>query len=1040
MLLFSDLHLSPRTYDTCMKVLRRVHREAKQRQVPVGFLGDFFDKVHSQGTLPVNILNELMRFFEKEWSVPMIMIPGNHDYFDAAETEHGLTPFSYASEHIIVLDNPVVINRQLWVPWRRSPETIGKILRENSDIDVIFGHFDIVGFKMSKTQVSAEGVSVTDFPVGIPVYSGHYHTPQQHGTIRYLGSPYQLTLSEAEDKKALIVLDALHTVSERIPIDIGSHQYKWTSNELLARAHELRADDRVSVIDDGQSSIKVCVQQLQDKNVIISVKRTNKPVETRISGTQNMTPVDLMEEYAKLHGIDTQAPAWLLFSERLALIGTTMSRARPDMRPLKMLLKGFGPFVGPLTMSLEGHGLTLVSGESEGDKALSNGAGKSLATAGAWLWCLTGMTDGRPALPFGCGSIINEEVGKATVVASGTVNGLAWEIERSMAKKKHHLKLVIGGENKTRATLNGTQHVIASELFGLDAGGRELFTWLVRNCVWSQHVVTRWLDASDTAAKAEIHTLANVKVWSEIHTWAKLNLKTTTTDFNQYTVQKKHHHSIYEHAITQHARSLRMATEWSCTQTKKIDRHRDDVERARTAHERGIQTLGEEPEYISDEELNTAEDALVDAKVVLANMRTHELELGRNLPREWLEIDYDAKERWLRQQPEANVPYHETRKQHCEAAKRARQVQRDAACREFEKFKSEGTCSACNRAFDKDDLGEAADHLRGLQENVEEKKTACQAANNDLTVAKQQYTQSVKQDNTNNQCREYIDKGRSLRKLKTNIQKAAGQLVTHQLGVSRLRKIIGKKKQQYALYSTTKELCDELKATLDSMERTLLRYHQEQCPYDISDDDVRSKKHELEKTKSEQDVAAIKVGRWSSILRWSGPRGIQTYALEYTVKKLARLTTEWLQRLFSTDTCVATIKLNVFFDEKERLQRFIEYKDHYGVLSGGQWRRAQLAAFMAWRETNNFPLLIMDEPCTSMDIQGIHAVQGTLRDWCEKDERRTCFFISHEPEQHRDKSMYHNHTRILHKRGRSTMATDQAPAKRPKKRNQVGQT
>ena len=237
MLLFSDLHLSPRTYDTCMQVLRRVHSEAVQRNVTVGFLGDFFDKVHSQGTLPVNILNELMRFFETEWSVPMVMIPGNHDYFDAAETEHGLTPFAYASRHIRVLDEPAVIDRQLWVPWRRSPEKIAAILREHDDVDVIFGHFDIIGFKMSQTRLSTEGVQVSDFPADIPVYSGHYHTPQVHGNIRYLGSPYQLTLSEAEDRKALVVLEPTGQVAEQIPIDIGAHQYKWTANELLTRAH-----------------------------------------------------------------------------------------------------------------------------------------------------------------------------------------------------------------------------------------------------------------------------------------------------------------------------------------------------------------------------------------------------------------------------------------------------------------------------------------------------------------------------------------------------------------------------------------------------------------------------------------------------------------------------------------------------------------------------------------------------------------------------------------------------------------------------------
>lgn len=1029
MLLFSDLHLSPRTYDTCMEVLRRVHREAKLREIPVGFLGDFFDKVHSQGTLPVNILNELMRFFETKWTVPMVMIPGNHDYFDAAETEHGLTPFAYASKHITVLDNPTVINRQLWVPWRRSPTAIAKILSDHPDIDVIFGHFDIIGFKMSKTQVSTEGVSVTDFPANIPVYSGHYHTPQIHGSIRYLGSPYQLTLSEAEDKKALVVIGHSE-VNELIPIDIGAHQYKWTPNELLARSHELRPDDRVSVVDNGHLSIEACVQQLQEKNVRITVKRSNKPVETRISDGEKMTPVDLMAEYAKLQEIDTQAPAWQLFADRLAIMGTAAQTVRPDMRPVKMLLEGFGPFVGPLTMSLEGNGLTLVSGESEGDKASSNGTGKSLVTAGAWLWCLTGMTDGRPALPFDNGSIINEEVGKATVVASGTVNGVDWEIERSMAKKKHSLKLFIDGENKTRSTLAGTQRVIASDLFGLDVGGRELFAWLVRNSVWSQHVVTRWLDASDTAAKAEIHALANVEVWSEIHAWAKLNHKTTTADLNDCTEQKVLAERMYEHAVVHHTRALRLASEWSCKQAEKISRHREDVLSARTAYERGIQTLGEEPERVSDTELNIAEDALVDARVVLTNMRTRESELERELPRDWLEMttaSLDAKELWLRQQPDTKVQYCETHKHHCEAAKRARQVQLDGARREFNKFKAGGTCSACNRPFDKDDGYH--NHLRGLQDKLEHARTAFVDANKDLTDAKQKYIHSLKSDNVLKEHREYIDKSRSLCKLKTNLLEATDLLATHQLRVRRLRQIIDKKKQQYCVYNRTKDLCAELKATLDSMERSLLQYHRERCPHDVSDADVRAKKQELEDTKSEQDDAAIKAGRWSSIVRWSGPRGIQTYALEHTVKMLARLTTDWLQRLFGTDF----IKLNVFFDEKERLQRFIEYKDHHGVLSGGQWRRAQLAAFMAWRESQNFPLLIMDEACTSMDIQGIHAVQDTLRDWCEEDANRTCFFISHEPEQHRDKSMYHNHTRILHKRGRSTIAADHGSTKRQRK-------
>ena len=1012
MLLFSDLHLSPRTYVTCMKVLRRVHQEAVQRQISVGFLGDFFDKVHSQGTLPVNILNELMRFFETEWSVPMVMIPGNHDYFDAAETEHGLTPFAYASKHITVLDNPTVINRQLWVPWRRSTETISRILNEHTGVDVIFGHFDIVGFKMSQTQVSTEGVSVTDFPAGIPVYSGHYHTPQQHGSIRYLGSPYQLTLSEAEDKKALVVIGQTQ-VAELIPIDIGARQYKWTPNELLARSHELRPNDRVSVADDGQLSIEACVQQLQDKNVRINVKRTLKPVETRISDGDKLTPAELLEEYAKIQEVDTGSPAWALFSKRLALSDCTVQQSRPDMRPVKMLLEGFGPFIGPVTMSLEGHGLTLISGESNGDTVSSNGSGKSLATAGAWLWCLTGMTDGRPTLPFGTASIVNEEVGQATVVASGTVNGFDWEIERSMAKKKHHLKLFIGGENKTRSTLSATQRVIASELFGLEVGGRELFDWLVRNSVWSQHVVTRWLDASDTAAKAEIHALANVDIWAEIHAWAKLNHKTTTVELNDLQSRKKYTERMYEDAIKLHARSLRLETEWARNQHEKITRHQQDVERARTA----VPIVGEERFCNwSDKELITADTALVDAKVVLVRMRKHQSELRRELPSEWLEVDYTVKEQWLREQPDPKVQYHETHQRHCQAAQHARQVQLDEVRQEIQKCKEEGACEACKRPFDKGDGYH--NHLRSLHDKLENKRTAFADAKKEFVDAQQKHIVERKREKVLKQHKEFIEKGRSLHELVNNIDEASKILDTHQNRVTRLREIIDKKKQQYALYCQTKALRDELKLTLTSMERTLERYRQESCPHNVSDDDVRTKKIANDETLANVEKAAITSGHWSSIVRWSGPRGIQTYALEHTVKTLGRLTTDWLRRLFHTEH----IKLDVFFDEKERLQRCIEYKDHHGVLSGGQWRRAQLAAFMAWRETDNFPLLIMDEACTSMDIQGIHAVQRTLRDWCEEDDRRTCFFISHEPEQHRDKSVYHNHTRILNKRGRSTIA------------------
>ena len=1021
MLLFSDLHLSPRTYDTCMQVLRRVHSEAVQRNVTVGFLGDFFDKVHSQGTLPVNILNELMRFFETEWSVPMVMIPGNHDYFDAAETEHGLTPFAYASRHIRVLDEPTVIDRQLWVPWRRSPEKIAAILREHDDVDVIFGHFDIIGFKMSQTRLSTEGVQVSDFPADIPVYSGHYHTPQVHGNIRYLGSPYQLTLSEAEDRKALVVLEPTGQVAEQIPIDIGAHQYKWTANELLTRAHELKPNDRVCVESDDSAVLGTCIDALVARQVTVQVKRRQKDVETRIADGGKLQPCDLLVQYAKLNDLDQQGRSWNLLTERMSTMSASIRSARPDLRPVKLQLEGFGPFTGPLTISLEGQGLTLISAVIGGDTQTSNGAGKSLATAGAWLWCLTGMVDGRPALPFDSASIVNEGVGKASVTAEGTLNGLSWSVQRSLTSKKHIVKLFVGGEDKTRSTLSGTQRCIGSELFGRSVSGRELFAWLVRNCVWSQHVVTRWLDANDAAAKSEIHEMANVSIWTELTQWAKVHQKTQKSELAELQIKHRHAEELYDNAVDTHTRLLRLATEWEKMQVERLAEHEHNIGRTRASYQGGVDSLGEPPEHIDETELEATSNALVDARVVLARMDHRRTQLERVLPKEWQDtVDYDVKERWMRDQPDPKTEFHATHKQHCFAAKHARQVQLTEARKEYEDFKKAGFCAMCKRAFDKPEGHH--EHTRTLHDKLERARAALADAKAMFVDAQQNHIYSVKEETKLTQTREYIEKGRSLQKIRKNIVQARDTLDKLSVRVRRLTEIIDKKKRHAAVYHETKALCDQLKSSLEAFEDALVQMRAERCPHDTSDTNVRKYRTQVQDRETQLTDCHESLAQWSAIVQWTGPRGIQTYALEHTVKTLARNTTDWLRKLFDTEH----IRLQVFFDEKERLQRVIEYKDHHGVLSGGQWRRAQLAAFMAWRDTENFPLLIMDEACASMDLRGIHAVQNTLRDWCDDDERRTCFFISHEPEQHRDKSIYHNHTQILHKRGRSTIAQEQA--------------
>ena len=92
------------------------------------------------------------------------------------------------------------------------------------------------------------------------------------------------------------------------------------------------------------------------------------------------------------------------------------------------------------------------------------------------------------------------------------------------------------------------------------------------------------------------------------------------------------------------------------------------------------------------------------------------------------------------------------------------------------------------------------------------------------------------------------------------------------------------------------------------------------------------------------------------------------------------------------------------FDSDEELEEGeISKQEQMFALGRAFWEEQQKGKFMTWGE------------------------------WCDEDEARTCYFITHEPEQHRDTSVYNNHTRVVQKRGRSSVVQATGSAKRMRK-------
>lgn len=997
MLLFSDLHLSVKTYETSLQVLRHVHQQAKLHQVSIGFLGDFFDHVYNKGTLPVNILNGLMRFFATEWSVPMIMIPGNHDYFDASETEHGLTPFKYASKFITVLDEPTVMNRQLWIPWRRCNKKLHTILQQYQEVDVIFGHFDIVGFKLNPTKLSTEGLLQSAFPTDKPIYTGHYHTPQVHGNIRYLGSPYQLSLSEAEDKKSLIILDNLYQVRDQLPLDIGPKQYKWSFEELTRRQTILQPSDRVVVAATATDQVLTIVSQLEARGVAIHIRKKIVATPTRLEQQQLLTPQILLQNYGKRLNIDRSSKAWQLLEQWL---GTTQKSHTllfsRDVRPTIMYITGFGPFQGTVTVALEGQGLTLLSGECNDSKNASNGAGKSMLTAGAWLWACTGRIDGRGSVSFG-GSVLHREADTARVTVSGTVEGRSWSITRSIDEKKTmRLLLTLDNNDCSRATISGTQKAIASELFGLDMSASALHSWLLRNSVWSQMSVPRWLDSSDTQAKNEISPFANMECWLGLYEKSKVEYKTAKAAVQEVVqaIDIKQHQQ--ECAINYYKKQLDDNNKWQQEQAVLIEKATNDW------HEAEAKILPKPTVVaggVSNVRLLRSEMETKRTQIATATARKELLPPQCSTPLPSL-LDTHS----YRQMKDSGV---------------AEKYQATHALKQYEHdlrhFNASGECASCHRAFEVD-----SNRKHSLEQQVRAGKLQLVAATTKAAALQKQYEEAVRVE------QHHQDAAKLLR-LSSEITQSTAEFTVLCAQFSKAEEQ-ERENREYRLLQGKYEHSLQQAQTASCY---LQRMKNVPCPFHISKTTVQKgtvELAELDRTKKERhEVVEI----MKAVAGWLGPRGIQTYAMEYAVHKLAALTTVWLRRFFR----INDIELRAHFDAKERLIRQVVCPSHAGVMSGGQWRRAQLASFMAWREMshNSFPFLIMDEACTSMDQIGKSSVQDTLKEWCEENERRTCLFITHDSSQHRDTSVYTNHIRILHKGGRSSLI-DQLPMNKHKKR------
>ena len=1002
LILFSDLHLNKKTEKTCFEVLRCVHTHARDAGATVGFLGDFFDHVYRRGTVPVDTLNRLIRFFHTEWQVDMIMIPGNHDYFDASETEHALTPFKCVNPKIRVVDTPTTIDGALWVPWRRDRQTLLACFGSQTP-RAVFGHFDVVGAYMSNTQKSEEGLKLEDFPA-CPVYTGHYHKAQLHGDrVMYIGSPYQTTQSEVGQSKRLVLLQDDYVNTTDIIIDFGPKRFDVDTLSEIDTA-SLSTDDVVTLRIGSKDAVPDEVKALRAKGVVCKIKRTIEKRPVRFETSVDTTPLELLRAYAadkndeEVHSFIEE---WLKTNMAGESAGTS-----GVLEWHRLGGEGIGPFRKPFHIDLTKRGLLLVTGTRDNDDARSNGAGKSMVTAGTFLWVLTGMTDARVGTErSGISSAVNVAAGKAKATLTGTLGGKHFKVERQyvLPKKekaagRHYLKVFLDYKDVSRSTLDGTQRLI-STMMGMPSdtakkSAASLHKCLLRTTLWTQSVPVSWLEMTASNVKEEIGWLSDVDLWKSLEAYIKSTMQEMKGVYMRAEASASHARLDANTLRSQIDRMRSTNVEWM----KKKDENLAKWE-ARLA----ALPLLPAPSPIAVEDVHPPRPFCVSPTTSAARKSRMEELWTLRTKRKQLDgiassVPADAK------LPEVKV---------VDVAS-ARQEYADARAWAI---KPTTHCEACNRPFGSDEeRAEADKKYRAAKRRVDKAQKA-------LNERELEYARMQTNIELEKRVRSALEARAELGSVDIAIAKLEVVVAADEEAEQEARRASDDARREFerlrheadrarSEYDAAVRAYEERQKMRADLQKDIDNLRNEVSPYQREIDMAQAKVTIAEQKASDATAELNELRKKGEILKraraWAGSKGISTYVMDNVLRKIESRMVTWCERMFPFED----VSIRLDHNEKGELVRDIQVGGIKQSLSGGQYRRLQIAAWYAWRDAAidrsgvDPTVVIMDEPTHSMDAQGVEALNAGVRHWTKEDERRTAMMITHESGQFRDSSAY----------------------------------
>jgi predicted phosphodiesterase len=141
------------------------------------------------------------------------MITGNHDcYYKNTNNVNSPNLLLQSYPNVKTYSSPTEIKvgdlDVLLLPWicmENEEQSLKSI--KNTKCKIAMGHLELQGFRVNRSVVMDHGLEANIFKNFAKVFSGHYHTRSDNGTVFYLGNPYEMFWNDVNDPRGFTIFD-----------------------------------------------------------------------------------------------------------------------------------------------------------------------------------------------------------------------------------------------------------------------------------------------------------------------------------------------------------------------------------------------------------------------------------------------------------------------------------------------------------------------------------------------------------------------------------------------------------------------------------------------------------------------------------------------------------------------------------------------------------------------------------------------------------------------------------------------------------------